>query len=61
MQKELQFYVKSMGKIFQVKHIATSINEANEYCENHNDCGVIAEDTEKGIIFIANLYSGEIK
>lgn len=56
MQPDLKFYVKSMGKIFRVRHIATSVDEANEYCERHADTGVIAEDTEKGIVFIADLY-----
>jgi hypothetical protein len=57
MQPELAFYVKSMGKIFRVMHIATSVDDANAYCERHDDCGVVAEDTEKGIIFIARLYA----
>lgn len=53
--KNLHLYVKSMGKIFPVRHIAKSDEEANEYCANHRDTGVIAE--EAGLIFIADLYA----
>jgi hypothetical protein len=57
MQNELKIYAASMGKIFRVRHIATGVEEANEYCEKHSDTGVIAEDKDKGIIFIADLYA----
>jgi len=60
MQNGLKLYAKSMGKVFLVVHIATSVDEANSYCEKHSDCGVIAEDTEKGIIFIANIYAEKV-
>lgn len=60
MQKQLALYVKSMGKIFRVRHIAMSTDEANEYCIKHDDAGVIAEDIEKGIIFIADLYQMKV-
>jgi hypothetical protein len=45
-----------MGKIFRVKYIAKSDDEANEYCRRHQDTGVIAEDKKQGLIFIADLY-----
>ena len=56
MQNGLSLYAKSMGKIFRVRHIALTDAEANHYCKTHNDTGVIAEDTEKHLIFIADIY-----
>ena len=47
-------YCKSMGKIFKVRKIAKSDQEANEYCAKHDSTGVIAE--KDGLIFIADLY-----
>lgn len=55
MKSELCFYVKSMGKVFRVRHIAQSEDDANAFCAKHPSTGVIAEDTDKGIIFIADL------
>lgn len=53
----LHVYIKSMGKIFPVEHIAKDDDEANEFCRRHKDCGVIAHDEKNGLVFIANLYS----
>lgn len=53
----LHIYCKSMGKIFRVTHIATSEEDANNYCAKHADTGVIAVDREAGLVFIAELYS----
>ena len=61
MQKELALYVKSMGKVFRILEIAQSVDEANQFCERHSDAGVIAEDTEAGLIFIANKYAARCK
>ena len=60
MQNDLKLYAASMGKVFRVTHIATSVDEANTYCEKHPDSGVIAEDTQKGIIFVAHRYSTKL-
>jgi len=55
LSNDIHVYVKSMGKIFRVKHIARDVDEANEFClkRNNRDCGVIAEDRITGLIFIA--------
>lgn len=50
-------YCKVMGKMYKVAHIATSVEEANNYCEMHSECGVIGERVSDmngpGLIFIA--------
>lgn len=61
MQKELALYVKSMGKVFRITEIAGDVDSANRFCEAHPDSGVIAQDTEAGLIFIANKYAARCK
>jgi hypothetical protein len=60
-QARLSLYVKSMGKVFRVRYLALSADDANAFCEKHRDTGVIAEDTDKGIIFVADLYPLQVK
>ena len=55
MQKELSLYVKSMGRVFRVRHVALTDEDANNYCLRHPMTGVIACDTQTGIIYIADL------
>lgn len=55
MQTELSLYVKSMGKVFRIRHIALTTDSANEYCARHTECGVIAEDRDSGAIFVAEI------
>jgi len=56
MQTELKLYCKSMGRIFPVRNICRTDEEANEYCGRHRDVGVIALDTEMDLIFLADLH-----
>ena len=49
-------YVKSMGKLFKVRQLCKTDEEANNYCEKHRDTGVIAVDADSGLIFVADLY-----
>ena len=51
----LSIFCKSMGKIFKIRHIARTDEEANTYCERNSDVGVIVEDNN-GLIYIADLY-----
>lgn len=51
-------WLHSMGKRFQLVAVATSNDAANEFCEKHDRCGVIA--CFDGLVFIANLYAGEV-
>ena len=44
--------IQIMGKLLEVVMIARSEEEANEYCETHSFCSVIAEDEHLGLIFI---------
>jgi hypothetical protein len=57
MQSTLKLYAKSMGKVFPVRHLATSDDDANEFCRKHPDTGVIAEDSDTGVVIIADLYA----
>ena len=53
-------YCKSMGKVFRVQHIARTVEECNEFCAKHRDCGLIAEDGN-GLLYIAELYALTVK
>lgn len=57
----IQLYVKSMGKVFRVLHIAKSDVEANRFMETHRDTGVIAECSNTGLIFIAELHQIKVR
>jgi hypothetical protein len=46
-----------MNKVFRVAHIARDDDEANEFMRTHPDTGVIAHDSQSGLIFIAELHS----
>lgn len=46
-------YIKVAGKTFEVVYIAKSDDDANDFCEKNEDCGVIAEDDNLGLVFIA--------
>ncbi len=50
----MQIYVRSMGKLLAVTAIFISDEDANAYCERHNDEGVVAQGG--GLVFTANLY-----
>ncbi len=56
----VKVYCKSMGKVFRVRHIAKSEEEANDFCARHSDCGAIAED-KNGLVYIAELYALTIR
>lgn len=56
----VKVYCKSMGKVFRVAHIAKTMDEANQFMENHRDTGMIAEDNN-GLIYIAELYEMTIE
>jgi hypothetical protein len=49
--------VKIMGKEFEIAKVATSVDEANEYCEAHPDCGVFDENEVTGEITICKVES----
>lgn len=49
------FYAASMGKLFSVRYIADTDEEANQFMERNNDTGLIAQDN-KGRLYIADLY-----
>lgn len=55
---DTKLYVKSMGKIFPVRHIAQSDDEANEYMEKHDNCGVMA--CEKNLVIICDFYPSKV-
>mgnify|MGYP001585467231 CR=1 FL=1 len=61
MQDELRLYCKSMGKIFRVRKVCMDEDYANRYCATHRDVAVIAEDTEEGLIYIADVHSLTVK
>lgn len=50
----VNIYIKSMGKLFKVRKIAKTDEEANKFCKTHDSTGVIAIDGD--LIFIADLY-----
>lgn len=49
-------YIKSMGNYFKLVHIATSVNEANDYCSNNPKTGVIYTSSNDTHILIAEIY-----
>jgi len=49
------FYAASMGKLFSVRYIADTDEEANQFMERNKDTGLIAQDN-KGRLYIADLY-----
>jgi hypothetical protein len=53
--KNLSLYCKSMGKVFKVRHIATTDDDANAYMEKNKDCGVIAVGPN-GLVYIADFH-----
>lgn len=48
----MELYIKTFGKLFRVRCLASSIAEANEYMEAHENCGFLHE--ENGIYIIAD-------
>ena len=59
--KDIKLYVKSMGRVFRVRHIAQTEESANEYTRKNKDCGVMAEDRETGLVFICDFYQLPVK
>lgn len=55
---EHKLYYRSMGKIFRVRAICDTVDEANKFCEQHDSTGVIGELGEN--IIIADLYGEKI-
>jgi hypothetical protein len=49
------FYRVYDGKKFLVRYIAKTVKDANDFCEEHEDTGVIAGDEKSGHIIICNL------
>lgn len=47
---DTQIYVKTMGKFYKLRHIANSVDEANEFCKKNKDCGVIGKANGKSFI-----------
>jgi hypothetical protein len=54
---QVAIYAKSMGKVFRVRHIARTVEEANAFCVSHDDCAVIAWDEKRDLSFIAEKYA----
>ncbi len=51
----MQIYCASMGKVFRVATVASTEQQANDFCTRHRDTGVICKDNN-GLIYIAELY-----
>lgn len=49
-----ELFIRSFGRFVRVTHIAHSVDEANEWCAEHPDDGVLAEDGEEHI-FLAKI------
>ena len=54
--KDEQVWIYSMGKRFRVRCITTSVDEANEFMQRHNEAALIACFGDFNII--ANQYEG---
>lgn len=52
---KVTLYCKSLNKMFKITHIAKTIEEANEYCRINKNEGIIAEDKNSKLIFIASV------
>ena len=61
LSNDIKLYCKSMNKVFKVRHIAKSADEANKFTETHKDTGVIAIDNKTQLVFIADIYSLTVK
>jgi hypothetical protein len=60
-QDKTPLYFRAFGKDVKVVAIATTDTEANDYCREHRDCGVL-DNIEGNFIFIAKLEDlGEAK
>jgi len=53
LSNNIDIFCKSMGETFRILHIAKSTQEANDFCEKHEGCGVIAVEKNTGLVFIA--------
>ena len=53
-------WLYSMGKRFELRAIAQTVDEANSYCRKDDIAAVIAEfgTGDNQLIFIANKYAG---
>lgn len=49
-----------MGKVFRVREIASSVEDANAFCEQHSDCGVISSNKDDTLIFIAETVPSSV-
>ena len=54
-QERDKIYCRSMGKIFEIRAICATVDEANDYCAKHPATAVIAEMSTTEII-IADVY-----
>jgi hypothetical protein len=46
-------FIQSMNRKFKIRFLTSSINEANNFLENHPETSVI-DEIDSGIIIIAN-------
>lgn len=51
--------IESMGKYFYLEKVARSVEEANNFCTVNSDCGVIDQDRENSLFYVAK--NDEIK
>ena len=56
---DLKLYCKSMGKLFRVRAICRSDDEANEVCRKDDHAAVIAQSSG-GLIFLADKYETRV-
>ena len=50
---DVTLLARSMGKTFEVVHVAKNVDEANQFTSVNPHCSVIAEDKESGLVYIA--------
>ena len=48
----MKLLIKSDNEVFEVKHLATSPQEANDYMEKHSGTSFIAETTDPKLYII---------
>ena len=54
LSNNIAVYCNSAGEVFRVAHVARTNSEANSFCDDHPNTGVIAED-KSGLVYIAEL------
>jgi hypothetical protein len=54
-------YINACGDYFKVVKVAATVDEANEYMEKNENCGVIDQNDDETEIFICEIVETKVR